>query len=318
MCRILLITNDESEKEGFLKIAENHNISHHIVSSVNDIFQLIEDDEFDIILLSEVVKKNISAGNFLNIWENIQAKSIPFVLIVPVDLSKEQLLVYLEFGFDNLIFKPFNEKVFMTKVRSITRRKMVYDIFKSTDFFNFLEFSEIAYSYILKNKILKANKSMMHILGRQSMIENQQDAFTDVFQFMDEEVNRAEFSRFINGLSDSIVLTNVLVNNSVLKNLRLFRGNHSSLNSFLVEIGADEFKNVEYVDSDGFINLEKLLTKKESKVYKLSETGLPIKVIAEKLNISPRTVERHRASIMHKLGANNILEAISKVKSYSY
>jgi DNA-binding NarL/FixJ family response regulator len=52
------------------------------------------------------------------------------------------------------------------------------------------------------------------------------------------------------------------------------------------------------------------LSKREQEVLALSCQGLPIKNIAEKLFISDRTVESHRASLMEKTGAKNIIEVI--------
>jgi PAS domain S-box-containing protein len=53
-----------------------------------------------------------------------------------------------------------------------------------------------------------------------------------------------------------------------------------------------------------------VFSKREQEVLSLSCQGLPIKLIAEKLFISDRTVEKHRASLMEKTGAKNIVEVI--------
>ena len=53
-----------------------------------------------------------------------------------------------------------------------------------------------------------------------------------------------------------------------------------------------------------------VFSKREKEVLNLSCQGLPIKLIAEKLFISDRTVEKHRASLMEKTGAKNIVEVI--------
>jgi PAS domain S-box-containing protein len=53
-----------------------------------------------------------------------------------------------------------------------------------------------------------------------------------------------------------------------------------------------------------------IFSKREQEVLSLSCQGLPIKLIAEKLFISDRTVEKHRASLMEKTGAKNIVEVI--------
>ncbi len=51
-------------------------------------------------------------------------------------------------------------------------------------------------------------------------------------------------------------------------------------------------------------------TKRESQILCMTMEGLPIKAIADRLAISDRTVEKHRASLMEKSGANNMIEVI--------
>jgi DNA-binding NarL/FixJ family response regulator len=42
---------------------------------------------------------------------------------------------------------------------------------------------------------------------------------------------------------------------------------------------------------------------------------MPIKLIADHLNLSERTVEKHRANIMAKANAKNMIEAIARLKN---
>lgn len=53
-----------------------------------------------------------------------------------------------------------------------------------------------------------------------------------------------------------------------------------------------------------------VFTKRENEILCLSMEGLPIKIIADRLAISDRTVEKHRAKLMEKSGANNMIEVI--------
>lgn len=52
------------------------------------------------------------------------------------------------------------------------------------------------------------------------------------------------------------------------------------------------------------------LTPREQEVMRLLAEGLSSKVVADKLFISPKTVENHRANIMNKLGLHSTLELV--------
>jgi signal transduction histidine kinase/DNA-binding NarL/FixJ family response regulator len=56
------------------------------------------------------------------------------------------------------------------------------------------------------------------------------------------------------------------------------------------------------------------LTAREIEICNLLHTGLPYKIIAEKLNISVPTVNRHVANLFQKLNVKNKLEAIKKLQ----
>ena len=51
-------------------------------------------------------------------------------------------------------------------------------------------------------------------------------------------------------------------------------------------------------------------SKRENQVLCLSMEGFSMKIIADKLSISDRTVEKHRAKLMEKTGSNNIIDVI--------
>lgn len=52
------------------------------------------------------------------------------------------------------------------------------------------------------------------------------------------------------------------------------------------------------------------LTKREQEVMRLIAEGLSARTIAERLFISPKTVDNHRANIMRKLGLNNTVDIV--------
>ena len=56
--------------------------------------------------------------------------------------------------------------------------------------------------------------------------------------------------------------------------------------------------------------LNSIFSDRENQVLHLSMEGLPIKIIADRLSISDRTVEKHRSSMMEKTNSNNMIEVI--------
>jgi DNA-binding NarL/FixJ family response regulator len=56
------------------------------------------------------------------------------------------------------------------------------------------------------------------------------------------------------------------------------------------------------------------LTKREVEIIKLIAEGLTSQEMANKLFISPRTVETHRANLMKKIGVKNAIELVKKAE----
>ncbi|GHN02707.1 DNA-binding response regulator [Cytophagales bacterium WSM2-2] len=57
------------------------------------------------------------------------------------------------------------------------------------------------------------------------------------------------------------------------------------------------------------------LTPREIEIINLIDTGLTSNEMADKLFISPRTVETHRANLMKKFGVKNSIELVKKARS---
>ena len=58
------------------------------------------------------------------------------------------------------------------------------------------------------------------------------------------------------------------------------------------------------------------LTLRQMEVLSAASTGLTTKEIAEKLHVSPKTVEKYRGEIIARLGAKNLIEAIDKARKF--
>ncbi len=89
----------------------------------------------------------------------------------------------------------------------------------------------------------------------------------------------------------------------------------------------NEYSNLEDLTESNFRGInsyndfgetEMHLTEREKEIIKLSATGLPVKIIADNLHLSKRTVEKHRSNIMAKTGTNNIIEAILFINKHNH
>lgn len=92
---------------------------------------------------------------------------------------------------------------------------------------------------------------------------------------------------------------------SVLRDAQV-EGNHGMVKKLLQLSDIDEITSIKLQSQENRV----IFSKREQEVLNLSCQGLPIKIIADKLSISDRTVEKHRANLMEKTGSKNIVEVI--------
>ena len=55
------------------------------------------------------------------------------------------------------------------------------------------------------------------------------------------------------------------------------------------------------------------LTRRELEVLRILATGVTSKQVAQQFGVSRRTVELHRSSLLAKLGARNLVQAIGEI-----
>lgn len=72
----------------------------------------------------------------------------------------------------------------------------------------------------------------------------------------------------------------------------------------------ERLKNLKPDQSGDAMSRYESLTRRQQEVLKLLARGLSYKAVAEKLCVSPRTVENHRAQIIQRLGLRNSAELI--------
>jgi DNA-binding NarL/FixJ family response regulator len=77
------------------------------------------------------------------------------------------------------------------------------------------------------------------------------------------------------------------------------------------------FKKAQHSDEGKYFDAFRLrykLSKREAQLIKMIGDGMINREIAEKLNLSIKTVETHRKNINQKLGVNSLIDLITKIK----
>jgi two-component system alkaline phosphatase synthesis response regulator PhoP len=258
---------------------------------------------------------------------------IPFFLVLDSS-EKEDMFIGLEMGIDNFIFHPYNEISLYCKIENQLKKGDELNIFATNHFSDFFNSSAIAMFFVTGNKVKKYNEAFykMHNGCSTEMINLPVDT---VFNIKANKQNEMNFRRFQNGITNECHLSNVSCNTNPGFNLDInfFRGNQLNSGIYFAEIlpsivtemmlgnytvqptfNMGVHENTDDFDIDNNYHQTKL-TKRETQIFELSANGMPIKLIADQLNLSERTVEKHRANIMAKAQAKNMIEAIARFKN---
>lgn len=297
------------------------------------------------LILCDINMSPIDGYQVFNILEDSSVTNkIPFIYITGKS-DLEDIRLGMELGADDYIVKPFsNEELLKSiKVRLAKYEKLV-NIGKSNyqalvelspngififdgetiyevnnaftemtgytpDDLNKVSFKDIVdeKSFIsIQTKVLKCAKGLMksfdeqiiliaadrrHIPGKLYVTASQKfRGFTLLIGLLETiEVNLSEYDRLVNILSEE----KVDISGKLATRLQ---------REF-------EFPALKQATADRAVATN-IFSKREQEVLRLSCRGLPVKIIADELCISDRTVEKHRASLMEKTGSKNIVEVI--------
>lgn len=282
------------------------------------------------------------------VYNMIKANSVfnqtPFIFITG-NSTIENIRVGMDLGADDYLVKPFNNdslirsiELRLNKYRSLKEegRKEFNVIFKNTPNGVFL---------FDKNSIFNANPALLRMLAicRSKISTLAIENILDIRSFLKIKENITKCSM---GISDSFaeIVTLVSENKQIIDvELQVFAYDKHAGESLMVGlVMANQNKIIEketiisevfeilkkekYLVSDYFsekftdhfinynanheIPQNNYFSEREQQVLSLSMEGLPMKIIADKLSISDRTVEKHRANLMEKTNSKNMIEVI--------
>lgn len=176
-------------------------------------------------------------------------------------------------------------------------------------------FPEIQIGTIIDSKSVKKIKTkIQELTGKKEIFNDEVIIISDLGKEIQMNMIVSEIKKFSNytlyiGLFTSLSKDSISIAgcdyanevNNLLKreNIRI----SEALGEKITQIFKQNKLNIKNQKSSFF-------TKRENEVLCLSMEGHPIKIIAVKLSISDRTVEKYRTKLMEKSGSNNMIEVI--------
>lgn len=322
MITILIIQSKEDDNS-LQNLLQEIGYQVEKVFELGDVLKGINSKRFDLVICGNSQGNQDGFYIYKSIRNFLEDLFIPFFMILDRHGLKEELMVANELGVDNVIFKPFNNDIIKVKIENTLRKKTNVNFFKVRDFTNFFKSSLTPMIRVNDEKIQAINFAADKILN------NLSDSIIDkkvehVFKLKEDDFTRLTYFKFKHQVVNECYLTSIKSSIDIphILNLFFFRGSFSGLSDYLLELNVEPTatpslgKNI--IDQNIVPSTELRLTRREKEIYRLSSNGLPLKIIAEKLDISKRTVERHRANIMQKTNSNNIIEAIAKINNYEF
>ena len=264
---------------------------------------------------------------------------IPFIF-VSGNSELQDIRFGLDLGADDYFVKPFNTDSFVLSIeKKISKFKRLKEVGKH-EFKALFQLSPDGIFLFDEHVIFDANPALIQFFGMEGKsmttysIENIIDPVS--FRAIEDRIHRCS-KGLLNSFSETVFLKTA---NQKKIEAKLFVSVYEKYSGYSLMIGLvtlfkNEEENEEF-DSDvlGVLKNENVVanglpgkqlpescqkqteqsqgffSKRETEVLYLSMEGLPTKLIADKLSISDRTVEKHRANLMEKTNSKNIIEVI--------
>jgi DNA-binding NarL/FixJ family response regulator len=278
--------------------------------------------------------------------ESTVLKKIPFIFLTGSS-DLDDIRYGMSLGADDYIVKPFNNS---DLIKSIEKRLEKFETIReeaNREFNQLFNLSPIGIFLFDGLKVQKANQAFVKLiqLNENSPVGINVADFIDEFSFQkfQREIQKyhTENSEIFNGevtiktFKNELVQINLVISEfDKYSNYKLYIGIVNLLTKTNDQDEAIQFaekvsnllkrENIKVSEALGEkiteifkqknLNPRKqnnsFFTKRENEILCLSMEGLPIKIIAYKLDIADRTVEKHRTRLMEKAGANNMIEVI--------
>ncbi|MDP4205221.1 MAG: response regulator [Bacteroidota bacterium] len=345
---ILIIDDDLSVIKITQKILTLHGYRSEIAlggsAGIQKAFELLPD-----LILCDIRMEPIDGYMVFNVLkESSLTYSIPFVFITGKSNLKD-IRLGMEMGVDDYLIKPFAEKELISSIQiRIEKYKRIREE-RAKDILNIFRIAPIGVCFLQEDKVCRANFAFFKMLEmdesygnvasldmfidascqndlKENLYKCQVGIINDFNQNVDIVTSIGERHNYkIYGVrSIGIFPHNVIIclflpqtdfaskragfsNFRISELVNFLRKEDVALSPTLIERLQIAFSSEKKEQQKSFVNT---FSNREMQVLELSCHGLSIKQIADKLNISDRTVEKHRANLMEKTGSKCVVELV--------
>ena len=310
MKKILIIEDDELlrtcttdflSEEGFNVYAAEDGIK-----GVQIAIEVVPD-----LIVSDISMPRMDGFEVLKTLQSIPTTAtIPFIFLTAKS-QKEDLRRGMQLGADDFITKPFDydELLKAMQVRFEKHEKIIH---ANEEKFYALIDNPLTGVYILHDqKFTYANAKMCEILGYDKA-ELEEMCFEDILnpeEDNDEALNKIH--RCIDGLQSNVIITlRILDKEQNSKSVEVFgtitkiKGRESMIGNIITLPSAPGLDLLASKD------IEAKVSDREIEVLKLICEGMATKEIADKLFLSSRTIDSHRANLVEKTNCKNTADLV--------
>ncbi|WP_178371497.1 response regulator transcription factor [Cyclobacterium lianum] len=286
-------------------------------SEVDDALKCLQNTKYQLTLSTEFIDEAKGELIFQTLEPELLSQTIPFFLILE-DCKKEDIMLALELGIDNIIFLPLDEEATIRKVNKEIAKKKYFNFLNTSDFKFYFNNSHIPMLLVDNDHIQEVNNSFSCIHQKKGLKGKRID---EVFEFPNSSLEKLNYKRFDSKISNYCKIKNISFKEAgeISFNILMFKGTHFNHKTYLIELSPNTESGMEISYNSKAAETgnrtSPILTPRENEILELSSHGLPIKLIADRLSVSNRTIEKHRSNIMEKLGVRNIIEAVATVNN---
>lgn len=344
--KILVIEDDDRLGTTILNILKVHKydvcITNNGAAGIQKTFEYSPD-----LILCDINMETIDGYQVYKVLEESTIlKRIPFIFLTGSS-EIDDIRYGMSLGADDYIVKPFNNA---DLIKSIEKRLEKFESIReeaNREFNQLFNLSPMGIFLFDGIKIHKANQAFVKLirLGALSPVDLNVAEFmneesiqkiqakikkyhTENSEIFNGEVtlhtNRneeihinlviSEFEKFSNYKLYIGIVSSLVNSNNQAEETQFADKVHNLLKRENIKISEALGEKITEIFKQKILNPKKqnntFFTKRENEILCLSMEGLPIKIIAFRLAISDRTVEKHRTRLMEKAGANNMIEVI--------